>query len=65
MEEKVKAAKLSLKKEIITKLSSEQMKMVAGGAANDDVENLSCRNDSCNSQVDAGSCLSHSCFCGA
>jgi bacteriocin-like protein len=56
--------KLSLKKETITKLNTDEMKKVIGGMADPiSPPTLSCNERSCASQTGAGSCGSDSCNC--
>ena len=55
--------KLSLKKETITKLNTDEMKKVIGGMADTEPGGQSCTARSCNSQTGAGSCGEDSCNC--
>lgn len=62
--EKKPTLKLALKKETITKLNDDQLQKFLGGLKNEQVDNSSCYENSCQSQQGAGSCDNASCNCG-
>ena len=54
---------LSLNKETITKLSSDQLKIIIGGKEELPADRRSCIQGSCQSNHNPGSCMALSCQC--